>query len=109
MFFLTVAHVKFVELPAPIGNGRCVSRCPCSPVPLDPSVYSHSSRDPHAAHPVAEAVCPEGGHVILLDLHLVALEVRQLKQTDLVLLAVLQIQRRGRGELYRWRVLCSRP
>lgn len=33
---------------------------------------------------------PEGGHIILLDLHLVALEVRELKQADLVLHAVLQ-------------------
>lgn len=33
---------------------------------------------------------PEGGHIILLDLHLVALEVGQLIQADLVLRAVLQ-------------------
>lgn len=33
---------------------------------------------------------PEGGHIILLDLHLVALEVRELIQADLVLHAVLQ-------------------
>lgn len=33
---------------------------------------------------------PEGGHVILLDLHLVALEVGELVQADLVLQAVLQ-------------------
>ena len=38
-------------------------------------VYSRSSRDPHAAHSVTEAVRPEGWHIILLDLHLVALEV----------------------------------
>ena len=33
---------------------------------------------------------PEGWHIILLDLHLVALEVRELIQADLVLQAVLQ-------------------
>lgn len=33
---------------------------------------------------------PEGGHIILLDLHLIALEVRELMQADLVLHAVLQ-------------------
>lgn len=53
-------------------------------------MYSRSSRDPHAAHSVTEAVRPEGGHVVLLDLHLVALEVRELVQADLVLQAVLQ-------------------
>lgn len=53
-------------------------------------VYSRSSWDPHAAHSVAEAMCPEGGHIILLDLHLVALEVGELIQADLVLHAVLQ-------------------
>lgn len=53
-------------------------------------VHLRSSWHPHAAHPVAEAMRPEGGHVILLDLHLVALEVRELIQADLVLHAVLQ-------------------
>lgn len=52
-------------------------------------VYSRSSGHPHAAHSVAEAMRPEGGHIILLDLHLVALEVRELIQADLVLHAVL--------------------
>lgn len=53
-------------------------------------VYLRSSWHPHAAHSVTEAMRPEGGHIILLDLHLVALEVRELKQADLVLHAVLQ-------------------
>lgn len=53
-------------------------------------MYLRSSRHPHAAHSVTEAMRPEGGHIILLDLHLVALEVRELKQADLVLHAVLQ-------------------
>lgn len=53
-------------------------------------VHSRSSWHPHAAHSVAEAVRPQGGHVILLDLHLVALEVGVLEQADLVLHAVLQ-------------------
>lgn len=53
-------------------------------------VYSRSSWHPHAAHSVTEAMRPEGGHIILLDLHLVALEVRELIQADLVLHAVLQ-------------------
>lgn len=45
--------------------------------------------DLHAAHPVGEAVRPQGGNVVLLDLHLVALEVRELMQADFVLQAVL--------------------
>ena len=74
---------------------ECMCVCVC--------VYSHSARHPHAAHPVSEAVRPEGGHVILLDLHLIALEVRELKQTDLVLHAVLMREggregRKGRKE-----------
>lgn len=52
-------------------------------------VHSHSAGHPHAAHSVGEAVRPEGGNVILLDLHLIALKVGELKQTDLVLQAVL--------------------
>lgn len=48
-----------------------------------------STGDPHAAHAVTEAVDPEAGHVILLDLHGVALVVGALKQADLVLLGVL--------------------
>lgn len=51
--------------------------------------HSRSSWHPHAAHSVTEAMRPEGGHIILLDLHLVALEVRELIQADLVLKAVL--------------------
>lgn len=51
--------------------------------------YSRSTGDPHAAHSVTEAMRPQGWHVILLDLHLVALEVGQLKQADLVLHGVL--------------------
>lgn len=51
--------------------------------------HSRSSWHPHAAHSVTEAMRPEGGHIILLDLHLVALEVRELVQADLVLKAVL--------------------
>lgn len=53
-------------------------------------VYSRSSGHSHAAHSVAEAMRPQGGNIILLDLHLVALEVRELIQADLVLHAVLQ-------------------
>ena len=62
--------------------------------------HSHSSGDPHAAHPVGEAMRPQGRNVILLDLHLVALEVRVLEQADLVLQAVLHREREGgrRGE-----------
>lgn len=51
--------------------------------------YSRSTGDLHAAHSVAEAMRPQGWHVILLDLHLVAVEVGQLKQADLVLHGVL--------------------
>lgn len=54
--------------------------------------YSRSSWHPHAAHSVTEAMRPEGGHIILLDLHLVALEVRELIQADLVLKAVLHVR-----------------
>lgn len=56
---------------------------------LAPYGYLRSSGNLHAAHSVAETVGPQGGHVILLDLHLVALEVGQLEQADLVLQAVL--------------------
>lgn len=44
----------------------------------------------HAAHAVAEAVSPEAGHVVLLDFHLVALEVSRLVQGDFVVLSLLQ-------------------
>lgn len=43
----------------------------------------------HAAHAVTEAVSPEAGHVVLLDFHLVALEVSRLVQGDLVVLSLL--------------------
>jgi len=64
------------------------------------SVYSHSSGHPHAAHPVGEAMRPQGRDVVLLDLHLVALEVRELKQADLVLQVVLHTEttEEDRGE-----------
>jgi len=61
-------------------------------------LYSRSSGDPHAAHVVAEAVRPQRGDVVLLDLHLVALEVGELVQADLVLQAVLQGGGGGGGE-----------
>ena len=61
--------------------------------------YSHSSGDPHAAHPVGEAMRPQGRNVILLDLHLVALEVRVLEQADLVLQAVLHRERERGGTI----------
>ena len=53
-------------------------------------MYSRSSRNPHAAHSVTEPMRPQGGNIILLDLHLVALEVGELVEADLVLHAVLQ-------------------
>ena len=65
-------------------------------------MYLHSTRHLHAAHSVGETMRPEGGHVILLDLHLVALEVTQLKQTDLVLHAVLYGRHRERGFVERF-------
>lgn len=70
-------------------------------------VYSHSSGHLHAAHSVGEAVRPEGGHVILLDLHLVALEIGELKQADLMLHAVLQRGKEGwrKGRLRSFRVI----
>lgn len=43
----------------------------------------------HAAHTVAKAISPEAGHVVLLDVHLVALEVSRLVQGDLVVLGLL--------------------
>lgn len=52
-----------------------------------------SAGDLHAAHAVREAVHPEAGHVILLDLHGVALEVGAFKQADLVLLGILGKER----------------
>lgn len=51
--------------------------------------HLRSTGDPHTAHSVTEAIDPEAGHVILLDLHGVALEVGSFKQADLVLLGVL--------------------
>ena len=75
----------------------CVCVCVCVRACVGGCVYSHSSGDPHAAHPVGEAMRPQGRNVILLDLHLVALEVRVLEQADLVLQAVLYREReRGR-------------
>lgn len=54
-----------------------------------------STGDLHAAHAVTEAVDPETGHIVLLDLHGVALEVGTFKQADLVLLGVLEKKRLG--------------
>lgn len=45
--------------------------------------------DGHTAHTVTEAIYPEAGHVILLNLHGVALEVGPFKQADLMLLGIL--------------------
>lgn len=56
-----------------------------------------STGDPHTAHAVTEAVDPETGHVVFLDLHGVAFEVGTFKQADLVLLGVLEKERLGRA------------
>ena len=55
--------------------------------------HLRSTGDPHAAHAVTEAIDPETGHIVLLDLHGVALEVGSFKQADLVLLGVLGKER----------------
>lgn len=52
-----------------------------------------STGDPHTAHTVTEAIDPETGHVILLNLHRIALEVGSFKQADLVLLRILGKER----------------
>lgn len=54
--------------------------------------YSRSTGDSHAAHSVAEAMRPQGWHIILVDLHLVALEVGQFIQADLVFHGILGFQ-----------------
>lgn len=56
-----------------------------------------SAGDPHAAHAVTEAIDPETGHVIFLDLHGVAFEVGPFKQADLVLLGILGKERLGQA------------
>lgn len=56
-----------------------------------------STGDPRTAHAVTEAVDPETGHVILLDLHAVALEVGAYEQADLMLLRILGKERLGQA------------
>lgn len=56
-------------------------------------VCLRSTGDSHTAHTVTEAIDPETGHVILLNLHRVALEVGSFKQADLVLLRILGKER----------------
>lgn len=56
-------------------------------LPLQPSLRSTGHL--HAAHAVAEAISPEAGHVVLLDFHLVALEVSRLVEGDFVVLSLL--------------------
>lgn len=51
--------------------------------------------DGYTAHTVTEAINPEAGHVILLDLHGVALEVGPFKQADLMLLGILGRQKQS--------------
>lgn len=48
-----------------------------------------ATRDGYAAHTVTEAINPEAGHIILLDLHGVALEVGPFEQADLMFLGIL--------------------
>lgn len=54
-----------------------------------------STGDPRTAHAVTEAIDPKTGHVILLDLQAVALEVGACKQADLMLLRILGKERLG--------------
>lgn len=55
---------------------------------LQPSLRSTGHL--HAAHAVAEAISPEAGHIVLLDFHLVALEVSRLVEGDFVVLSLLE-------------------
>lgn len=48
-----------------------------------------STGDLHAAHSVTEAIGPEAGHILLLNLQGVALEIGSFEQADLVLLGIL--------------------
>lgn len=87
-----VAAVPGVLIPNPAAGraDRVLSAVP-EPPPVPPrcSPRLRSAGHLHAAHAVAEAVSPEAGHVVLLDVHLVALEVSRLVQGDLVVLGLL--------------------
>lgn len=53
------------------------------------AAHLRSTADDDAAHSVGEAVGVQAGNVIVHDLHLTALEIAHLIQTDFVLLGVL--------------------
>lgn len=55
--------------------------------------HLRSTADKDASYSVGEAVGVETGHIIVHDLHLTALVVAHLIQTDLVLLRVLSLNR----------------
>lgn len=55
---------------------------------------SRSTADHHAAHPVGETVGEQAGNVIVHDLHLTTLERSDLIQANLVLLRVLEEQKK---------------
>lgn len=61
--------------------------------------FLRATGDSYAAHTVTEAINPEAGHVILLDLHGVALEVGPFKQADLMLLGILGRWRQSEMEV----------
>lgn len=71
---------------ASITSGRGGAGWGCPPeLEIGKGMRAHRSRacdagDPHAAHAVTKAVDPEAGHVILQDLHSVALEVGPAEQ-----------------------------
>ena len=66
-----------------------------SPVPNSVLIYSRSTADRDAAHPVCETVGEQTGNVIVHDLHLAALKLSDFEQADLVLLGILRGRRCG--------------